>query len=382
MRSAVPGRVCIAVLACCACAAVGCAPPTPSNEASAAKSVRIHGPTECGSCHLPQTEHYLETGHARTLSLAQGPEFLQRFAPRSVELDFHGRKHELTLRQQQGQVFVGSERFPSGLPIEWLFGSGRHAQTPVTVHVNPNSRETESIQFFTTWYRDHGIGRTPGLESLLGDESVSTVGVPTDFGGTVRCFRCHVSDLPFDQTIVHINQIVAGVMCSRCHEGLEAHVDDSAELPTSRFNDTPLAAVEACGECHRMGDEALLLMAPNPLINTARFAPVGIKKSACFLQQRPDQRFDCLTCHDPHLPMSDEPAFYNAKCSQCHVPSELPTACMTPGTLGEGCVGCHMPSVVAEGWLSFTQHWIRRPDTALENAATPLLEESSESANK
>lgn len=346
--------ICIGLLA-----ASGCQSEAPSPPAQA-QVRKVHGPAECLECHRSESEHYPETGHARSLSRAAGPEFLERFAPQTVELDFDQRSQTLELRQQGGHVFVASPQFPAGLPIEWLFGSGRHAQTPVTVHVNPNSRETESIQFFATWYRETGIHRTLGQGHNLGDDGLATIGLPTDMNGTVSCFRCHVSDMAIDGYVMHMDRVVGGVQCSRCHEDLERHVANSTVLPSSKSKLSPRDSVLACGECHRTGTEPIVFLDRDAPGNTARFAPMGVLKSACFLKQSPDARFDCMTCHDPHRPIVSDPTVYNARCSSCHAVGGLPGGCQPGGAPGS-CIDCHMPTIKLEGVISFTEHWIRAP---------------------
>jgi hypothetical protein len=49
---------------------------------------------------------------------------------------------------------------------------------------------------------------------------------------------------------------------------------------------------------------------------------------------------------------------YNAKCRECHnaAAREPAEACGDPNT--SNCVACHMPTVLPQPWLRFTNHWI------------------------
>ncbi|HUQ70748.1 MAG TPA: multiheme c-type cytochrome [Planctomycetaceae bacterium] len=356
-------RVSVLVVAGCLAAGCGSAPSAVSSTKIAARVPLMHGPAECAACHQEQTSHYRETGHARTLSPASGEEFLKRFAPQSIDIQFDARSQTLRLNQRDGKVFISSDQFPDGLPMEWLFGSGRHAQTPVTTHVNPHSRETEAIQFFLTWFSGHGLGRTPGLGNHLGTESLLTIGSPLNLSGIHACFRCHSAELPMDGTVLQLDRVVPGVQCSNCHEDLAAHVTNQERVPprlTRLTRLTPEKSVGICAECHRTEKSSIVTMFPNSPANTARFAPVGILKSACYLRQSKLQRFDCITCHDPHRPMETDPAVYDAKCAACHESPSLPTQCRD-STAAASCVACHMARVPAEAPLHFTEHWIRRP---------------------
>jgi hypothetical protein len=83
-----------------------------------------------------------------------------------------------------------------------------------------------------------------------------------------------------------------------------------------------------------------------------RHQPVSFSQSACF--RNSNGGFSCLTCHDPHQPLSTDQAAYNSKCQACHNPAEHPAA----GQESRNCVGCHMPRVVPQSYLRFTNHWI------------------------
>ena len=130
---------------------------------------------------------------------------------------------------------------------------------------------------------------------------------------------------------------------------------------------------EFCASCHRGNDDFSLLKSMET--NNVRFQPYRIFNSKCYSD---DRRISCTACHDPHEPLKQETAYYDAKCMACHASrdtavkiqqgaSSLLAGCKV-GT--KDCASCHMPKVAPPGaHFTFTDHYIRiaKPNEAYPN---------------
>jgi predicted CXXCH cytochrome family protein len=61
----------------------------------------------------------------------------------------------------------------------------------------------------------------------------------------------------------------------------------------------------------------------------------------------------CLTCHDPHSPLSRSAVDYDKRCSGCHKTTRRRSV-----VAARSCIECHMPQVAINLHLRFTNHWI------------------------
>jgi Tfp pilus assembly protein PilF len=171
-------------------------------------------------------------------------------------------------------------------------------------------------------------------------------------GTALRCFRCHSTgpiNLGENYTVTPSEP---GVHCEACHGPGAAHVRAKG-TPTTIQNPKRLTSAELnelCGACHRKASE---LDDETDWRNpwNVRHQPEYLHRAACFRNSR--GRFSCVTCHDPHQPLQTSTAFYNSRCSSCH----LSVVHQTP-TASRGCIDCHMPQATASRELRFTNHWI------------------------
>ncbi|MFO1003236.1 MAG: multiheme c-type cytochrome [Planctomycetaceae bacterium] len=336
----------------------------------AAFSVRAsnHQPppmNRCASCHQDVCDEFQNAPHTRTLIEASTPSILSRFAGRSFRIAENGPL--ISFEERDKQLWMTSETYPESLKIEWMFGSGQHAMTPVSLLTNSDG-STELIECSVSWFPPDLLGATPGAD-LSGSPGIRSLGETLDHARTMECFGCHVTHLPHDNGQIRQREIVTGVSCDRCHPGGEKHIasmEEGAALSIEKWSQlSPLESINQCGECHRRADQltASELSPDRPVL--VRFAPVGLAMSACFLKQDSvpggphSFRMDCMTCHDPHKPAEEAKEFYIAKCLQCHGPEKHQVAeCTSPMTSGE-CLDCHMPTVGLTENLKLTDHWIR-----------------------
>jgi hypothetical protein len=317
----------------------------------------------CSECHLEIWQSFQEAPHAHTLSLASRPENLRTLADTQVKLDGDVFRFE----QRDDSLWFRSDDFPQAVRVDWIFGSGSHAQTPVSVLTNPDG-QSELIQLKVSWYPSHGLASTLGFErSETQTPLLPSLGTSQSAAETLRCFGCHTTYLPQNDGRIDFPNLLTGVSCTRCHLGAKEHlaaVDLGTSAPVPHAS--PLASINRCGECHRRVDE----FPPDVLVPTdrelVRFAPVGLALSKCFREQSSSgeatnlsKRLDCLTCHDPHRPAETDPRFYVAKCLNCH-DSQLgsPADCGLQ-SMTSNCLPCHLPKVEVLPHLTFADHWIR-----------------------
>lgn len=319
----------------------------------------------CAACHPGVCQNMESSPHSRTLTEGHDPEVLARFAGRSFQHAPSG--PIVSFEERDRQLWMKSDAYPEAIRVDWMFGSGRHAMTPVSLMVNSHGAN-ELIEGSVSWFRSDVLGATPGASRPDGP-GIASLGAPHDHPTTLECFGCHVTHLPMEQGQIRTDALVRGVTCERCHPGGEQHaraMELGGPLTLQKWAElTPLESVNRCGECHRRADQLTAEeLSPDRTV-LVRFASVGLAMSRCFLDQDlvrgPAQatRLDCLTCHDPHRPAETSPEPYLQKCAQCHGPQESQAReCTSPQT-ASNCLTCHMPSVRVTDDLVLTDHWIR-----------------------
>lgn len=323
--------------------------------------------TRCAECHPGVVEDFSSAPHSKTLRSGTDPELVGRFAGREVELE--GRRYRF--ESIDDELWFATDDMPVAIRVDWIFGSGHHALTPISIEHDLDGHPTLT-QLQVSWFSDDSLGCTPGADCA--GAGPPTLGIPHNAAETQRCFGCHASWLPQRKGRMHLDRAVVNLDCSRCHPGAAEHAasDGQSPLAVDWQQLSPLESINRCGECHRRVDE----FTPDELTpahtHLVRFAPVGMALSPCFqVSNDPEQegafpRFDCLSCHDPHLPTRTDPEFFNARCRECHVDSAEPAlhpqslaAPCADQPMNSSCVECHMPKSQVVPGLSFTDHWIR-----------------------
>lgn len=256
------------------------------------------GAESCRPCHPKQSEQQAKSGHARSLT-----------------------------------------------PLEagrWAFGAGSQAITFVT-RVDAEHYREEGLSRYT---KGNALARTPGHSS---DEGQLYRTFNSD-AAILRCFQCHSTGTLKMSEKFEIRPAELGVRCESCHgpgaEHIQAGGAKYAIQNPRRL--TPAAMNDSCGACHRKpsGDATDWSDAWN-----TRHQPIYLSQSPCF--KKSEGRMSCLTCHDAHSPVVREAKSYDAKCSECHSGPKHRT-----DVSGRSCIGCHMPEVKPNEYLSFANHWI------------------------
>ena len=190
------------------------------------------------------------------------------------------------------------------MPLDWAFGSGRHAITPVAVKQNPHG-QIEVLEHRVSWYPSGEVHATLGLDGPT-QSNLDKLGRWHEPAEAARCFGCHSTRVPQTDGRIRLDHLLPNVQCDRCHQRSQEHARamqaGKALFPLPHWPElSSLEAVNRCGECHRRSDE----FSPEELrpenTRLARFAPVGLAQSRCFQPgaHQPASHPDSLTCALP-----------------------------------------------------------------------------------
>jgi Cytochrome c554 and c-prime len=195
------------------------------------------------------------------------------------------------------------------------------------------------------------------LEAALGDRLTAD---------RIRsCMGCHGTANGLDASL-DSDRLAPGIACETCHGPGAKHAAamKAGKLQAPQIFDParlkPEEEMEFCGECHHFQDVKKGSLRG---IRAVLSQPYRLTESRCWNPN--DKRSHCTFCHDPHGPLVQETAAYDAKCLSCHVAQAgAPSSAAQPGKAcpvgKQNCVVCHMPQVEVPGsHASFTDHRIR-----------------------
>lgn len=311
------------------------------------------GPQACEPCHAQIYRAQRGTHHAGALKPV-------RESPLGGLLKTLRERGGAAFRyaaEPDGGVFATAEHGSDSarLALEWVFGAGAQAYTPV------GRLRGVWVEHRVSWYRARdGLSLTPGYDPAPSRDAFAALGVPQTAQNIYRCFNCHAAGVEQrEDGALDLDRMIPGVTCERCHGPGAAHIEAArAGKPprNSIFSPARMNArqqAEFCAGCHRSPDSRFNSATPeldSPL--SIRFAPVGLMASRCFQKSG---RLTCVTCHDPHrdpLPAADP--HYTRVCTACHAQTRAHRAA-TP----DDCVQCHMKKSEPAAYLRFTDHRIR-----------------------
>ena len=307
------------------------------------------GAGACRACHPQHATRQANTHHAKALQPAADSLLAQWLIAQPVR-ERNGTSFEYQLRPDGLHVTATQERNTATGVIEWIFGAGALAFTPV-------GRDAHGFfEHRVSWY---SASRRPGM--TLGhppdrpSSSQAALGRRPKAAEISSCFGCHASGVRAGakaSDVPDLQWMEPGVQCERCHGPGRSHTlaPTSANIAANRGSDAK-AQVAFCAQCHRAPDRSLGVAPEQGDPMLIRFAPVGLSVSRCFVASG---TLTCLTCHDPHENARQDAAFYTSKCQQCHAQAVHATANHT-----DNCVSCHMPKRTPVKDLTFTDHRIR-----------------------
>ena len=328
------------------------------------------GAAVCAKCHAAQAAVIQNSAMARAATRAADAESLRhsplafQIGPYNYQISKLAGKHVLKINKGAASLSAN---------LLWAFGGGHIGQTYVYV---ANNHFYESHLTFYTATQELDI--TPGHPRTTPPSLEEAAGRRITMNETHRCFGCHTTA---STTKNHFDPqtAVLGVTCEACHGPGAEHVaaaksgaDEQfiAESIANPSRFSPAESVDFCGACHRTYQDVVSDGPTRIGTLNVRFTPYRLENSRCW--KKADARITCVACHDPHKPLSLDPASYDANCLQCHLAAgakkengNQTTACPTGVKM---CVTCHMPKFRnAALHTSFTDHWIR-----IAEPGTPL----------
>ncbi len=320
------------------------------------------GARACATCHAEQFERQSSSGHARSLHAIPDHPLAPMFAPdgsmvRAGGAEYSYRNNERGLRVE---IAAKGERIESLL--EWAFGAGEQAVTFVG-QVDEGRYVEHHYSYYST---AAALGTTPGHRDAPARGAAAALGVYYETFGPqpsiMRCFQCHSTGPLTLGEGFSLKPHEPGVRCEVCHGPGRAHVEATAsgELARARTvigNPARLAGdrlLAFCGDCHRPPASSGQVIDWSDPWNV-RHQPVYLSRSACV--ESGGQPLACMRCHDPHGPLSADSARDNRRCLDCH-DNRTPPSRVCRETTSQGCASCHMPSVMPQDELRFTNHWI------------------------
>jgi hypothetical protein len=273
------------------------------------------------------------------------------------------------------------------LVVDFALGSGQHAVTFVSLlpqAAGPVDGLEHRLTYFTQ--RD-ALDLTPGHSLGQKREGLTQGGFHLPPRVLRDCLGCHgTHTVPLGEEGLVPETLIPNVSCERCHGPGRAHVDvaqrskPEPEALAMLFGPDRWRAADQlvlCGQCHRLPNMVAARTLVPSNISLARFPSIGLSQSACYLRSK--GALACTTCHDPHARVSKDAAAYDRVCRSCHGAGgdpeiERPAGAAAPPCPVEprsGCVSCHMPRRDVGHGLTFSDHWLRRPDSGGDRKGSP-----------
>src|SRR6266536_2291399 len=325
-------------------------------------NVDVVGDQACAECHKNKVASHSLGGMGRAAEsvaeskvLNANPTMVFRTGTYSFEIKRVGNQSFYT-------VSDGKEKI--SLPILYAFGQGKAGQTYMLQY------DGGFYEGLVSYFREiGGLDFTIGQPRTVPQSLKQALGRRLSAEDAFNCFSCHTTGGARERQI-RLDRLTPGVRCEACHGPGAQHVKAIKEgEPGARliFNPGRLGADELtqkfCASCHQAIDDSSLPKTSE--INNVRFQPYRIFHSKCYSD---DRRISCTACHDPHEPLKQNAAHYDAKCLACHASKGQPAARGLEAACPvatKDCASCHMPKIaVAEAHFKVTDHYIRVVKTA------------------
>jgi hypothetical protein len=278
---------------------------------------------ECKVCHPKETQAHAESAHAHAVQPVLESHFYKALPERPIG---EARGGFLLDYQRSGaalEVIAQRDGETARALIEWVFGAGRRAETPVAV------RGDTFLEHRISYYTAGGqFDLTMGHRAGASRSAVQALGIAQPAAAIERCFGCHRTAAG-----------AAGIQCASCHAGAQDHAEKGGPVRNpGRLKPAELIAL--CAACHRAEPEG---DSEDPI--NVRYQVARLKRSKCYQSGK----ISCLTCHDPHTNASADAGWYRSRCLACHAEQK---------ERGD-CTECHMKQESVTPRLVFTDHYIR-----------------------
>lgn len=291
-------------------------------------------------------------------------------APQSDLLISH-----LPLRFQEGTFSTSITTSPEHVTFSVTDGVNTTSVSAVLAFGSKNGQtyilEKDGVYFesrLSFFAKTHSLDITPGQSSDLPSGLETALGRKLSIDQTQGCLRCHTTAATTSNTF-EPEKATAGITCEACHGPGAAHVAsmtaNDPQQATAIMNPadlSPANSVDFCGACHTAWAD-VVEGAGKPSAGLIRFQPYRLEQSRCWGTSG-DPRLTCISCHDPHQPLVQEPTAYDSKCLACHGPDLKATGRHQARTVCKvavsNCVTCHMPKYeLPQTHTVFTDHEIR-----------------------
>lgn len=323
---------------------------------------RYLGDRACRECHPGETASHSRSGHARTLRPAAARSVAKWLDGRSVP-DPEQAGVSWTYHLSDGKLSVDrvDGKKTEHLLIEYAFGSGRHANTFVSMRSRNPDHPVALEHRLTFFAQQEKMGITPGQAAEIAEPETTAEGRVLSAPETLKCFDCHTTLTSLaGQSVLDVENMWPNISCERCHGPGRAHAEaarrgeENLAMPFGIGGWTASQQMELCGHCHRHPDKAPPSDIRTDNVDIVRFQPVGLMQSACY--KKSQGGLSCVTCHEPHSRSSSDRLSYEPACLSCHQAADQVKCTISPGS---GCIDCHMPRRDAGQGILFTDHWIR-----------------------
>ncbi|NLF73285.1 MAG: hypothetical protein GX575_29965 [Candidatus Anammoximicrobium sp.] len=316
----------------------------------------------CAECHPDQAASYPRTGHAHTLRPAAEWQSAADLDGKAFPDPERGIPYQYRFDPQKGLSVTAPDRFGNeSFPLRYAFGSGRRGVTFLTL-IPDRLGQTVGVEHRVSVRSGQSgpvLELAPGHQGRKATQNVEHFGRVIDAATLARCFDCHATRGEIREQ--EIRGLEPNVGCQKCHWPGRGHVlamreaKARGEAVPTRPPPPPLEQIRACSRCHVQagGDDELEAMPGH--IRSVRVQASELQQSRCFIQS--PNRLGCTTCHDPHAPVSSDPAAYVQRCLDCHKPASSAVCPVSPKT---DCIRCHMPIQTAENEIQWHDHRIRR----------------------
>ena len=303
-------------------------------------AVAASGAEDCTPCHRKQTQAYVTTGMAQSISV---------YKSRTGEVGHAFSESRFLIKHSGRAMLHRIERrgLVSEQAVALTMGSGRVGQS---FGVVIGDRLFESP---VSWFSQSARwGMSPGYEMDVAPEFDRKI--------EAECLFCHTSGRP--ASVVDLKPIA----CENCHPAaLPGHFSNPARLP-------PLEQDRGCEACHLQGEARVLdpgqsWSDPRPSFTTyvSSPPPQGLRVvsqveqlalSKCVRESAGKLR--CGSCHNPH----GAPKPVEQVCAGCHA-GRLSNSHVN---YRDGCVRCHMPRQPTPevAHTAYTNHRIQIPGSA------------------
>jgi tetratricopeptide (TPR) repeat protein len=357
--------------------------------------VRYVGREACRPCHEGNAACFSDTGMGRSFYPLTADRIEEDFTENNEFFDeatgLHYRMFEREGRFYQRQFLLdsrGREMAVDERELVYVIGSNNHGRAYVTVH------DGKLFQAPICWDPTNRFWMfCPGFELTNSNFSREI---------SYTCISCHNGkvELLEGERNLYREPLPHGVGCERCHGPGELHVarhereqwefldgDDPTIVNPARLPREE--RIHVCFQCHlgdfsgtelvfrygrshtnfRPGQRITEVVIPFRFVQRGQY-DFGIASQAdrlilsrCYTES--DGKLECLTCHNPHITVYDNPAgSFRNNCRICHEPD----ACAAPPetrrqtAYPDDCVECHMRKAESSDrrHALFTDHWIRR----------------------